>query len=421
MGKVTDSRIAYYIDMDENNKPRQRLITTDDALMYIENGISLRNCLFDVKEKDNGNNVPLKFVSSVKRRSYFSTKALTLNTSGVKNVSDGNSLLHDAAKKFLSSIEYERIDMGVFKIHSSFIYDVEEEVNMQFKRKDDTYGVLRPDVIIYTPFQDIFVEIIVTHGVDDDKLSLYKEYRKLDIHPNAFSVFTIDLSDLHESVKLFGITDEIMNKVKERILTNNEYKQMLRLISFNIKDAPFGWSRRTGLPFKLLINKAADGVNKRLAELITNNSDIKTSICYNDGLYERDNCKPFFDNYNMLYLTDDSAEHPLYSLMCPLHVEEPLKLVMQSDDKTRKNRGMAFIKCNLYNSDYSIGVHDNDRECNFTLDFCSDSGIISDEYLVIGDLSNLLYKNKELVNRIAVYRDNIEKYRNRGEGKDDIR
>jgi hypothetical protein len=113
-----------------------------------------------------------------------------------------------------------------------------------------------------------------------------------------------------------------------------------------------------------------------------------------------------------MILADVSPESPLYPLDCPEHVEEPLKLVQQADMTQEevlgggKNNGKLFIKCNSNASRKS----ESSSYCNFTCDFCDCNGNMSDEYIIIGSLTNLLYRNNSVLKLLDIYRENIRDY-----------
>ena len=384
--KVTNSQIAYYITVND-----KQLITVDDAKRRLEEGVSLRNCLFDVGAYTRGERLPLKFVPQGKKRAYFATRLPN------KEIESANNDFKSNVLKWFCDIGYDRIDLGRFKIDSNYITDVRHSEMIQFGHPDNgTLITLHPDVVLQTGFMDFFIHI----WDFGDKLDLkdsYKAYRKYRVGEMPFTVIQIDLRDLKEKSDLLGYS-KVKDLVEERLTYINDYKEVVPIISLDIDDAPFGWNPRTGLPFQLYINTYPDGYNVELKKLLT-----PFGNCIRKGSFE-------FDGLNTLYLTDSSPEHPKYQLHCPKHLFEPLKLLRQSSKNAEFGySGKAFFKCDLWNSKYS----EDSSDCDFTMTFCDKFGQLEDEYLVAGDLSQILTNPTGVVDRLKVLRKCCVDYKNK--------
>lgn len=386
--KVSNSKLAYY-EADGEVK----LLTIEDAVEMIENGINLRNCLYDVEAFNSGSRVPLKLVTSTKRASYFATKAVTTakrgsSCSGYK----GENTLHESAKVFLANFRGTKLLFDEFVVGGEFITDIETEYALEFSN-------IRPDVLIKTTFMNFFVEITVTHGLSAEKLDAYKAYRSVDGLEMPFVVVEIDLSDLQEVVKNEGY-NKVRSEVESRLVYNSEFKKVYTLLDFNRGSHPFGVCRRSGLPYKLIVNNHADAVDNRLREVISNTSIsnyIKLDFFPTEN--EDGSRTSGVDELHSLFLTDGSVEGSLYPLDCPIHKEYPLRLTMQAEGKSR---GCIFLKCDLYTSKSSRlrGTNIDESLCDVTMDLCSRTGKIAPEFLCAGSFFDFVKGDLDALERV---------------------
>lgn len=416
--KVSNTKLAYYIK--DNDK---QLLTIDDAILRMENGIVLRNHLFDVKGVEEGNYIPLKFVSSTKQACYFATKAGTTSKKGTHClVRNSLNILHEEAKNFLVNFDGIKILFDDFLVGNEFITDIESEYAIEFiDEKTDKLLSIRPDILLKTTFMNFFIEITVTHGITKEKLNSYKAYRSSNVLDMPFVVVEIDLSDLQELVRANGY-DYVKSTVEERLVYNSEFKKVIPLVGFDVNDTPFGICKRSGLPYKLVINTHADGVDNRLRNLILN-SDLRNHIIIDSFIVEDDSGKRIrgVDELHSLYLTDNSCEGSLYPINCPIHKEYPMRIAMQADlsTSTRLPKGSSsqesiFFKCDLYTSKGTqlSGNPSDISLCDITMNLCNKNGKISTEFLCAGDFFSYINGDENAINRVKMCSISYQKYRN---------
>lgn len=377
---------AYYIKGDE-----VQLLSVYDAYDRIEEGIVLRGHLFEQTAYDlHGELVPLKFVNSTHVSAHFAKVPKPKRGSQpVVNSVDYSTKLHEMAKNIFKKVDFDKISLGKFNLTKEYVTDVLIEEPLQFK--DEEMGktiTLIPDIILKTPFFSFIIEITVSHNLKKDKLESYKKYYDSGCYDLPFEVVEISLKDLQKVVKEQGY-NAVKDEVYRRIIENCDRKK----VYVPLEDTPFGRSVRTGNKWQLIINTYADGVSPQLRQVLAKRPDwFNIRSIDLDGLHS-------------LYLTDDSAETPLYPLHCAYHNEEPLHLAMQT--AIGRKSPLVYIKCALNESSKSVAIGDV-SQCDFTFTLCDSECKLEDEYLVIDGVVNLMsYRGgakDELFDRIRMLR-----------------
>lgn len=412
--KISNTKLAYYI-----KDGIRQLLTIDDALLRVENGIVLRDHLFDIEGVERGQYIPLKFVSSTKQACYFATKALTTSKKGTHSLGNkGINTLHEKAKDFLLNFEGIKLVFGNFIVGNEYITEILEEQSVEFI-DESGLNIIRPDIIIKTLFMNFFIEITVTHGIDENKMNLYKKYRYLNDLDMPFIVVEINLSDLQEIVRTEGY-DRVKDEVINRLIYNSDYKEVYPILSFDKGGKPFLTNTRSNTERHLVINTHADSIDMRLRDRIINSS-LKNYIHIDSFLTEDSEGRKIkgVDELHSLYFTDDSYEGALYPLNCPIHKEHPMRIVIQSQlNKGEyaigiKNMEKIFFKCDLYESESSRlrGTSYGNSQCNITLDLCDKFNQLSDEFLCVGDFYKFLLGDEGAYNRVSMCRLSASKYR----------
>lgn len=134
------------------------------------------------------------------------------------------SALHLAAKDILSKAKRMKIPPVKWNDRTSkHIYfrldkiTESKEITIDKVELESNFGDIVPDIVIYSGGKKMFVEIYVTHGVDDEKLRKLKE---ADI-----STIQIDLSHKKDIVTKDELEELLLNGINEKEWLYNSYAE----------------------------------------------------------------------------------------------------------------------------------------------------------------------------------------------------
>ena len=168
------------------------------------------------------------------------------------------SSLHLAAKDIISKAN----KMTIPPVYVSFpkshkkdeLINEAEMIKVKKVELEKRYGSVIPDIVVYTDETAFFVEIFVTHQIDDEKL---EKLRKAHI-----STIEIDLSKKTSTISIDELTGILLNDSAEKqwkynILSEHYYHQFIdasdekviihRGYAMHVDDCPIGmriWKRR---------------------------------------------------------------------------------------------------------------------------------------------------------------------------------
>lgn len=357
--------LAYFLGDDG----KLSLIDVVDAEQMIQDGISLRGRLFDVRSYAVGRRVLLKFVNSCKSNAYFATR----QPDNIQNELDSTKperLLVMSAVKMLQE-DYRGIRFGIFGVAREFITDIGVGREFCCRGLDGITYIVRPDIVVSTPFLEFFINFVTDCTGSEGYLDIYRKYYRYGNHNLPFMVVNVCIGDLVESVRLRGC-GVVQEELRNRLFVPTQYQECINMLV-----EPFGYSARTGEPWKLVVNTYADTISNDLRQFMVGKDNIRVTSLETDGLHS-------------LFLTDDSPEHPLYPLCCPKHPESPLRIARQA-----KGYKKVFFKCDK--------SEDGVDTCGFTVTYYSTCGL-ADEYIVLGGLGNLLHGDVGAASRIEALR-----------------
>lgn len=120
--------------------------------------------------------------------------------------------LHFAAKEIISRTKKFKVPDLYLKFSSykkNLLISAEKEIKVDDVKLEKRYGDIVPDIVIISNGEEIFVEIFVTHSIDNNKLEKLKRA--------GISTIEIDLSKIDHTIS----TEELSNI----ILTDSSLKQ----------------------------------------------------------------------------------------------------------------------------------------------------------------------------------------------------
>lgn len=125
--------------------------------------------------------------------------------------------LHMAAKKIIENAEKMIIPAVVVSFPKSYKRKITitepKEVAIQKVQLEQTYGCLIPDIVVHSMGQIFFVEIYVTHKVDEEKIA---KLRNANI-----STIEIDLSKMDQLVTEENLKTYLLGEVEEKVWIYN--------------------------------------------------------------------------------------------------------------------------------------------------------------------------------------------------------
>lgn len=137
------------------------------------------------------------------------------------------SSLHLMAKRILSEtqcimIPPVYIDFPSYKEKETL--SEAKEIMVDNVELEKYYGNIVPDIIVYSKGRPLFIEIYVTHKIDDSKLKKLQE--------KGISVIEIDLSDIEKNISVDELKHILIDNCKEKqwkynAVANNAYKKFL--------------------------------------------------------------------------------------------------------------------------------------------------------------------------------------------------
>ena len=175
------------------------------------------------------------------------------------------SSLHLAAKDIISKANKMTIPpIYVIFPHSYKKDELINEAQMISVKKvelEKRYGSVIPDIVVYTDETVFFVEILVTHRIDDEKL---KKLRKAHV-----STIEIDLSKKSSTISIEELTSILLNdsdekKWKYNSLSEQYYQQFIEVsdekevvhrgYALHVDDCPIGKRIWKGKPYANFID-----------------------------------------------------------------------------------------------------------------------------------------------------------------------
>lgn len=142
------------------------------------------------------------------------------------------SSLHLAAKNILSKAKKIVIPAVYLSFPNSYkeaqLISESKEIKIDKVELEKRYSDIVPDIVIYSGGKQLFVEIYVTHRIDDEKLN---KLRKENI-----STIEIDLSDKRETISTEELTNLLLNNSEEKKWIYNAISNKYLQKFYNVAD-----------------------------------------------------------------------------------------------------------------------------------------------------------------------------------------
>ena len=395
---LSSNYIVRYIK-DLRNKDVFERITIEQAKELYKAGVDLKGHLFDIED----DNLPAKFVLPTYichsthrlKRAYFAAVAKDFNraVSERKHSTDFHNRIVSYIVDEISSGRHFFIDNSMRTPMFDKCISLETEKSLVFDKNCSNGGfILRPDITFEFSTHIIFIEVFVTHKIDEDKANKYRLYRDSDDCDRSFITIELDFSDLVEKYKK-DKWNSVVEEIDRRCFSRtNEHKHVLDKKTLYLDTKPFGVSK-ANLPYMMLVNTGADSISKECRDLLSNISNKYDSI-YMSNLNtsdldwnEVDKSEPsevrnFFrqDKCHGIILCDKLGNK--FYPKCPICGKD-LYLTLN------KTHNLFYIHC----EDFQYQSNDDGTklsDCDFNLTLCDADGNLIDTYYFNGDLTSIL-------------------------------
>lgn len=131
------------------------------------------------------------------------------------------SSLHLAAKDILSKAKTIMIPAVYVKFPGSYkddeLISESKEIGIDHVELEKRFGDIIPDIVVYAGGKQLFIEIFVTHKVDDNKLKKLKQA--------AISTIEIDLSKKAETISTDELTEVLLHNIDTKTWLYNVVSQ----------------------------------------------------------------------------------------------------------------------------------------------------------------------------------------------------
>ena len=149
------------------------------------------------------------------------------------------SSLHLAAKNILSKAKKIVLPAVYLAFPESCkeaqLISESKEIKIDKVELEKRYSDIVPDIVIYSGGKQLFVEIYVTHRIDDEKLN---KLRKANI-----STIEIDLSDKRETISTEELTNLLLNNSEEKKWIYNAISNKYLQKFYNVADKRNAFSK----------------------------------------------------------------------------------------------------------------------------------------------------------------------------------
>jgi len=142
------------------------------------------------------------------------------------------SSLHLAAKDILSKAKKLTIPPVYVEFPESYknkeLISEAREITIDCVELEKRFGDIVPDIVVYASGKQLFIEIFVTHKIDDTKL---QKLQRADI-----STIEIDLSRKSESITSEELTEILLDRIEDKVWKYNSLSQRFYNRYLNISD-----------------------------------------------------------------------------------------------------------------------------------------------------------------------------------------
>ena len=413
---LSSSRIVRYVK-DLQKLDEFERITVEEAQGMLLNGTNLKGHLFDSID----GTIPAKLVIPTHKckngrvkHAYFAAIASGYSklSSTIGNKSDFHKRIIDLIVDNYKAGEslYVTPMVKAPKFGDNIDISIEQYINFDRNVTNGGFTII-PDIVIECNAYMIFIEVLVTHQVDEQKKRKYELLSMSDDCERNFAVIEVDLSDLADLYKTNGWL-AVEDAVKARCFSNSfEYKKNLFPRTLNISDAPFGLSKNRK-PYRLIVNTGADGISQDLRKAI---KDLGKRF---DSIYIS-NLDNEFDSWSYVN-TDDP-----YSIAKFLRRDISHGLILVDEDGEKfcpkcpicgRDLRLSLNKSNnffyLHCEDFQNGLDvDNKKlsDCNFNMTLWNLRGDLSDTFYFEGSLLDILSLGKDAEVVIESYNNMFRK------------